>query len=106
MAQLRYCGWWPNGWLDESGGFPATAAEIRKGGVLKNARPVPDGLTLMVDHNGVTYTAQIAANLSEEFLILLRHILLQHWGEPMEAVEDIDIGFDELSPVALFPRSR
>jgi hypothetical protein len=49
-----------------------------------------------VELNGVTYTAKIATQLSEDFLILLRHMLLQHWGEALEAVENVDVGFNHL----------
>ena len=50
----------------------------------------------MVEHNGVICTAQIGSQLSEDFLILLRHILLQHWGEGVSVVEDIEVNFDDL----------
>jgi hypothetical protein len=50
-----------------------------------------DTLTLVVDCNGVICTATISPHLPEDTLILLRHILLQKYGEPMAAVEDLDI---------------
>jgi hypothetical protein len=93
MARLRDFAWWPSTWMCESGSCPAPSVED-KNGVLKNVRTQPGGLTLMVDQNGVIYTARIVTDLSEEFLILLRHILLQHWGEPMDVVENIEIDFD------------
>jgi hypothetical protein len=58
---------------------------------------LPRGLLLVVDDNGVICTATIASNLSADFFILLRHILLQHWGEPMEVVENIDLNFGQLT---------
>ena len=64
--------------------------------MLKNASRRSDNLTLTVELNGVTYTAKIATQLSEDFLILLRHMLLQHWGEALEAVENVDVGFNHL----------
>jgi len=96
MARLKDFPWWPRAWVTEKGSSPATA-EISKHGVLKNVRRFVGGLTLLVDYNGVIYTAIIDSNLSEDFLILLRHIMLQKWGEPMEVVESSDIGFDYLT---------
>jgi len=90
MNHLRDCSWWPNAWLDDASGS-LSSSEIRKHGVLKNARRMGNELTLMVEYNGVTYKAIINPNLSEDFLILLRHILLQHWGQPMDVVENIEI---------------
>jgi hypothetical protein len=40
---------------------------------------------------GVICTATISPHLPEDTLILLRHILLQKYGEPMAALEDLDI---------------
>lgn len=77
----------------ESGSCSAPSVKDENG-VLKNVRTQPGGLTLMVDQNGVIYTARIVTNLSEDFLILLRHILLQHRGEPMDVVENIEIDFN------------
>lgn len=96
MTRLRDFSWWPNSWTNEAGAS-LTTAEIKQHGVLTNARRLFDGLSLTVDHNGVVYTAKITAHLSEDFLILLRHILLQHWGEPMKVVENFDIGFGHLT---------
>jgi hypothetical protein len=94
MTCLKEFPWWPTAWVEERGGS-ASPTEVSKDAVLKNARRVPGGLTLVVDHNGVTYTAQIAVHLSEDVLILLRHILLQHWGEPLAAVENFDVNFGD-----------
>jgi len=64
--------------------------------VFTNARSLPGGLTLVVDYTGVIYTAKIGAHLSEDFLFLLRHILMQHLGEPISAVEHFDVNFGDL----------
>ena len=95
MACLRDFPWWPSDWTNAAGASLPTA-EIREHGVLQNASRRSDNLTLTVELNGVTYTAKITAQLSEDFLILLRHILLQHWGETMEAVENVYVGFNPL----------
>ena len=82
----------------ESGSCSAPSVED-KNGVLKNVRTQPGGLTLMVDQNGVVYTARIVNNLSEDFLILLRHILLQYRGEPMDVVKNIEIDFNVIMSI-------
>ena len=93
MACLRDYSWWPNAWVDDRS--PAlTTSEIRQDAVLKNVRRAGNELTLVVEQNGVIYTAQIGSQLSEDFLILLRHILLQHWGEPIADVESVEINFN------------
>jgi hypothetical protein len=83
-----------NAWVAQTGTSPMPA-EISRDGVFKNARPSDDGLSLMVDYKGVSCTGMITrpSNLSEDSFILLRHILLQHHDQPMEAVENIDIDF-------------
>ena len=96
MARLRDFPWWLSTWVSKTGSSPATA-EMSKHGVLKNVRLLRDGITLIMDHNGVIYTSKITPHLSEDFLILLRHILLQQWEQPMEVVENSDIGFDHLT---------
>ena len=95
MARLRDYSWWPNAWAN-NGGRALTSSEIRQDAVLKNVRRAGKVLTLMVEHNGVICTAQIGSPLSEDFLILLRHILLQHWGEPIADVETVEINFSGL----------
>jgi hypothetical protein len=79
-------------WEAETGNSP-TPPEISKDAVLKNARFSNDGLSLTAEHNGVVYTGIIARslNLSEDFLIMLRHFLMQHWGDPIEVVENFDL---------------
>ena len=95
MACLKDFPWWPSVWTNKAGAS-LTTAEIKEHGVLKNASRRSDNLTLTVELNGAVYTAKIAIELSEDFIILLRHILLQHWGEAMEAVENVDVGFNHL----------
>jgi hypothetical protein len=95
MACLRDFSWWPIDWTNDAQHASLPAEEIRERGVLKNAR-LCEGLVLAVELNGVIYTAKITTRLSTDFLILLRHILLQHWGEPITNVEDVEIGFDYL----------
>ena len=98
MPQLKMLQWWPTAWLPDAGSAP-TAEEVRKNGVLKNVRRSVDTLTLVVDCNGVICTATISPNLPEDTLILLRHILLQHYGQPMAVVEDLDIDLQGVFPV-------
>lgn len=63
-------------------------------GIFQNARHVPDGLSLEAEHDGVICTAIISsAKLSQDDLILLRHILLQHCGKEMRIVADLNIDF-------------
>ena len=96
MRHLRDFTWWPNAWLDEAS-RSLSSSEIRKDGVLIIVRHFTNRLTVVVDYHGVIYTAAIHSNLSDDFLIRLRHILLQHQGEPMEMVENIEIDFDHLT---------
>ncbi len=90
MSQLKDFGWWPNVWIDETGNS-STPTEISNDAVLKNVRRTFGSLTLVADRNGVIYTATLGSHLSEDFLILLRHILLQHLGEPISGVEQFDV---------------
>ena len=94
MRHLRDFTWWPNVWRDEAS-RSLSSSEIRKDGVLKYVRRFTNRLSLVVDYHGVFYRAEIFANPSDEFLIRLRHILLQHQGEPMEMVENIEIDLVE-----------
>lgn len=89
MPQLKDFAWWPTTWSATTGNDP-TAAEINKYGVLKNVRRVSRALILVIDCNGVICTATIAPSVSEDILILLRHILLQHWDEPIRLVAEIE----------------
>lgn len=94
MTCLGAFPWWPTAWVPEKSASVAPT-DISKDAVLTNARRVPGGLTLVADQNGVIYTATVGSHQSEDFLILLRHILLQHWGEPISAVEDFDVSFGD-----------
>jgi hypothetical protein len=95
MTRLKELPWWPTIWIAQTGNAP-TATEISKNGALNNVQRLPNGLTLLVDHNGIICTAIVNPALSEDALILLRHILLQYRGQPMEVVEAIDIDFQNL----------
>ena len=95
MARLRDFPWWPSAWVSETGSSPTTE-EISKYGILKNVRRMGNELTLILECNGVIFTATIGAQLSVDLLILLRHILLQQWGESMESVENIDFDISNL----------
>jgi len=66
--------------------------------VLKNVRLLDDSLGLVVDYKGAICTATVMPNLSKDAVILLRHILLQHFSQPMEVVEKIDIDFNGSFP--------
>src|SRR5512135_1030674 len=98
MPQLKTLPWWPTAWIAETGDT-ITPEEIRKNGVLINVRRFSNALTLVVDVKGATCKETVGPALSEDRLILLRHILLQHYGEPMEAVEDLDIDLQGVFPV-------
>src|SRR5262245_2033704 len=94
--------WWPKTWTDEWGRSP-DPIELRETAVLKYARKSDDDLIVILEHEGAICTAKIA-QLSEDFVILLRHILLRHCGEPISAVENIEVTFGEpTSPSQLFP---
>src|SRR5262245_18660872 len=95
MPRLCDSPWWPNTWINEMGGS-RSHSEIRKSGVLKNVRRSKDQLTLIVECNGAICTAQIDSQLSADFAVLLRHVLLQHWGQPISVVENIEIEFAKL----------
>ena len=92
MTRLRDYPWWPNAWTSEKGGSHSPI-EIRKKGMLKSVRRMGNELTLILECNGVIFTATIGSHLSEDLSILLRHVLLQHWGEPISAVEDLEVSF-------------
>jgi len=95
MSRLGDFLWWPNAWVDDAArSFPSN--EIRKNAVLTNVRRTGNDLILFVEHDGVVCTGRVSSHLSEDFLILLRHILLQHWGEGMTVVEDVEVNFDGL----------
>jgi hypothetical protein len=101
MSRLKDFPWWPTVWVSETGAFDAPA-EINTVGVLKNVWPVASrGLKLIVDYRGHVFTGTIKwpPTASEDSLIWLRHILLQHWGEPMCVVENIAIHFRGRVPV-------
>ena len=95
MPYLKDFQWWPTSWIAQEFNAP-TPAEISKDGILQNAQMLDWGLQLVVDYKGVVCTATIIPRLSNDRLILLRHILLQHYGEPMKVVEKIDMDFDQL----------
>jgi len=44
----------------------------------------------MIDYKGIICEATIVPKLSEDTLIFLRHILLQHCGESIAIVEEIE----------------
>jgi hypothetical protein len=92
MTSLNKFQWWPKYWLAQAGSNPTTA-EISKHGTLTNVQMLDGSLRLVVDYMGTSCTGTISPGLSKDALILLRHILLQHYGERMEIVEQIDIDF-------------
>jgi len=96
MTRLRDFSWWPNAWSSENVSSHTPIDTIRGKGVLKNVRRMGNELTLILECNGATCTAKIGSHLSEDFVILLRHILLQHWGEPISAVEEFEVDFGDL----------
>ena len=92
MTRFRDFPWWPNAWVDDENQWLSTS-ELRKTAVLKNVRKMGAEIALIVEHNGASYTAKVDSQLSADFLILLRHILLQNWGQPLSVVEDIEVDF-------------
>jgi len=97
MARLKSFPWWPTTWGVQDGHAPIPA-EICRDGVLKNVRLLDDSLGLVVDYKGAICTATVMPNLSKDAVILLRHILLQYFGQPIEVVEKIDIDFNGSFP--------
>ncbi len=94
MPRFKEYPWWPTTWEAQAGQKP-TPEKISRGGLLRNVRLLGrHDLSFVVDHKGATYTATVTPNLPEDTLILVRHILLQQWGEPMNVVEEIELGFD------------
>ncbi len=91
MARLRDFSWWPKNWVDDNGS-PCIPTDA----VLKNVRRVDNNIIIIVEHRGAICSAKVTPQLSDDFLILLRHILLQHWGEPMSAVENFELSFGNL----------
>lgn len=86
MARLGDFSWWPSSWSDQNG-----ASFTSIDGVLRNVRRSGKELILILENNGSMIMAQVNPQNSEDFVILLRHILLQHIGEPMSVVENIDM---------------
>src|SRR5262245_459856 len=90
-GKLRDFPWWPNVWYDKANRSVSPTA-IQNEAVLTNVKLSDTRLTFISQMNGTTFTAKTDDFvLSIDFLILLRHILLQHYGEPISAVENIAI---------------
>ena len=88
-GKLRDFSWWPTVWYDKVN-RSVSPTLIQNEAVLTNVRLSNTRLTLISQMNGATFTAKTDEFvLSADFLILLRHILLQHYGEPISAVEKI-----------------
>lgn len=91
MPRLKDYRWWPTVWVS-SAGWCLTNEEIIRVGRFHNAKHVTDGLRLEAEHQGVICTATINhLEMSEDSLILLRHILLQYYREEMQIVANLDI---------------
>lgn len=91
MPYLREFSWWPSVWVTPAGWF-VTHEEMIRVGSFQNARHSIDGLSLEAEHEGVICKATItSAELSKEDLILLRHILMQHHGEEMSVIANLNI---------------
>jgi hypothetical protein len=97
MPQLKTHSWWPTAWLPD--GSECTTEEVRRNGVLKNVRRSADSLTLVVDCKDIICTATITPHFPEDTLILLRHIFLGYYGQPMAVIEDLDIELGSTFPV-------
>jgi hypothetical protein len=88
-GKLRDFSWWPKVWYDKVN-RSVSPTVIRNEAVLTNVRLSDTRLTLISQMSGATFTAKTDHFvLSVDFLILLRHILLQHYGEPISDVENI-----------------
>lgn len=98
MPQLKTYPWWPSAWLVE-GGPQLNAEEVRKQGVLKNVSRSEYTLTFVVDCAGSICRATVHPHLPEDTLILLRHILLRLYGEPIAVVEDLDVDLQGVFPI-------
>jgi hypothetical protein len=97
MTRLKDLPWWPTIWAAPAGN-PCPTEEINKSGVLMNVRRSQSDLTLLVDHKGVICSATVSPRVSEDALILLRHILLQQYGLPMEAISNLGIDLQRAFP--------
>ena len=95
MPKLCNSSWWPNAWIDEQGNS-ADLTELRKSAVLKNVRRSSNELVLILEQNGHVCTAKTGGHLSDEFVVLIRHLLLQHWGELVSSVEEIEVDLSAL----------
>jgi len=96
LAKLRDFRWWPNVWRESTTG---SVTLVENEAVLTNVKLADNHLTLISQRNGATFTAKVDTSLlPQDCLVLLRHILLQHWGEPLSAVEalEVDLGAFEL----------
>ena len=76
-----------------------TTEEVRSNGVLKNVRRSADSLTLVVDCKDIICMATITPHFPEDTLILLRHIFLGYYGQPMAIIEDLDFELGSTFPV-------
>ena len=99
MIRLKELPWWPTIWAAQTGS-PCTAEEINRDGVLLNVQRSQTSLTLLVDHKGIICSATVRPKVSEDALILLRHILLQQYGHPMEVVGNLGIDLQAVFPAA------
>jgi hypothetical protein len=97
MTRLKELPWWPTIWAAQTGSR-CSAEEINKSGVLMNVRRSQNSLTLLVDHKGVLCSATVTPRVSEDTVILLRHILLQQYGHPLEVVGDLAIDLQGVFP--------
>ena len=97
VPRLKDYPWWPTVWATPAGWF-ITDDEMIRVGLFQNARRVAGGLSLEAAHGGVICTARInSSEMSLDQLILLRHILLQHYREPMRIVADLEFDFRHLA---------
>ncbi len=89
LPHLRDFPWWPTGWERQEGG-PVSAQQILEAGVLRNVRRLTNGLLLEVEHEGTICLATVESpDLTEDDLILLRHILLQYYGGEMRIIANL-----------------
>ena len=94
MPLLRTLPWWPTEWFRD-GGRTFIGQEVRKSGIVKTVRPLfGNVLIIVVECKGELCTSTITAPFSDDILILLRHILFQHYGERIENVENLNIDFE------------
>jgi hypothetical protein len=96
--KLRDFTWWPKRWLTEAGQL-SPADQVRRGH-LEECDLGPNGLILVVnDYYGERVFGSIPqpSFKSPQNMVGLLDFLLEHIGEPIAAVEDLDVKADRFN---------